>query len=85
MTFAVDTVDSAPDRFPLQPLIDHAQPGSLTALATQIGVEPRTIYRWRKTGLSEQQADRAAIAVGSHPALIWPDRWHLACLMGARS
>ncbi|MEM7272659.1 MAG: hypothetical protein AAF547_06225 [Actinomycetota bacterium] len=71
------------NRFPLQPLIDHTQPASLTALADQLGVEPRTIYRWRAAGLSIDQADRTAIALDSHPAIIWPEQWLALNRVGA--
>jgi len=84
MSNASQPAELPPTRFPLQPLLDHAQPGSLAALATQIGVEPRTLYRWRKAGLTLDQADRAAIALTSHPALIWPGHWHTVDLTGAR-
>ncbi len=74
---------TSPKRFPLQPLIDHTRPDSLTALAAQVGVAPRTIYHWRRTGLALDQADVAAIAVASHPALIWPDLWQTLDQTGA--
>ena len=85
MTSNPQPADLPPDRFPLQPLVDLAQPASLTALADRIGVEPRTIYRWRKTGLTVHQADWAAIALTCHPALIWPDRWLTLDLTGAHA
>lgn len=41
------------------------------ALAVRVSI--RTVTRWRAAGgLSERQADRAACALGLHPAEIWP-------------
>ena len=44
-------------------------------LAAQIGVSYRTLMRWAHTGVPEYSADRAAIALGLHPASIWPAHW----------
>jgi hypothetical protein len=36
----------------------------------------RAVYRAERTaGLSEPQADRIAVALGYHPAQLWPDLW----------
>lgn len=45
-------------------------------LAAYLGVDKRTVYRWRETGLTFWQADKAAGALNLHPALIWPDWLH---------
>lgn len=42
-------------------------------IAHVCGVNRITVYRWRDTGLSTYQADRAAVAVGLHPLNVWPD------------
>ena len=48
---------------------------SAPRIAEQAGRQPRTGYRWRQRGLSVDQADVAAIAVGWHPVLVWGDLW----------
>jgi hypothetical protein len=32
-----------------------------------------TVHRWRKEGLTFWAADKAAVALGYHPNMIWPD------------
>jgi lambda repressor-like predicted transcriptional regulator len=62
-------------RWPLGPLLDVAGHPPARILAAQVGVSPRTVWRWHHLGLSDLQADRAAVALGWHPANIWP-HWH---------
>lgn len=45
---------------------------NLAVVADALDVSTGTLARWRQDGLSQWRADRAAIAIGSHPALIWP-------------
>ena len=47
--------------------------GSSPRVALRLGVDQRTILRWRTEGVSELQADRAAIALGFHPYEVWPE------------
>jgi hypothetical protein len=61
------------DRFPFRPLAIEAQAPTIDTLATRIGVSRRTVHRWAADGVPAHQADRAAIAIGSHPVCIWPD------------
>lgn len=42
-------------------------------LAEHVGIAVRQVYRWRRRGLSRLTADRAAVAAGYLPYLIWPD------------
>lgn len=44
-------------------------------LAVMLGVERRTIQRWRHQGvtLTLWDADRFAIHLGTHPLLVWPE------------
>lgn len=44
-------------------------------LADIIDCHQSQIARWRREGLTERAADRVAVAIGEHPALIWPD-WY---------
>ena len=62
-------------RWPLQPLLDATAHTPVSTLAVRVGVSARTVWRWHHTGLTDHQADRAAIALGFHPANIWHD-WH---------
>lgn len=41
-----------------------------------LGITLRTMDRWKANGVPDTSADRAALAIGSHPAIIWTD-WHL--------
>lgn len=48
---------------------------SLTVIARHLGVTARTVSRMIRAGtLTADQADRHAVALGTHPALIW-DTW----------
>ncbi|MFN0090128.1 MAG: MerR family transcriptional regulator [Acidimicrobiales bacterium] len=60
-------------RWPFEELMVVCREDSAGRLADRLGVTARTVHRWRAEGLSDLQADRAAIAVGLHPALVWPD------------
>lgn len=57
-------------RFPLAPL-RRAHPISVGLLAEHIGVSRRTVCRYARHGMTEDQADRAACALGTHPAIVW--------------
>ncbi len=73
MTAATTTVRTV--RWPVEPLITAAGSPPASELAARIGVSARTIWRWHHNGLTDEQADRAAIAIDQHPAIIW-DHWH---------
>lgn len=64
-------------RLPFEPLTAEAQAPTIGTLATRIGVSRRTVHRWINQGIPADQADRAAIAVGTHPACLWPEHWHI--------
>lgn len=61
-------------RWPWAPLGDLLG-GSVRTQAGLLGVHQRQVSRWRSYGLTDEQADRCAIGIGSHPALIWAN-WH---------
>ena len=63
-------------RLPFRPLAVEAQASTIDTLAQQIGVSRRTVHRWISDGIPADQADRAAIAIGTHPACLWPDHWY---------
>jgi hypothetical protein len=60
-------------RWPIQPLFDAAKTTQVFELAYLTGIPARTIHRWMHAGISDHQADRAAIALGLHPSLIWTE------------
>lgn len=56
--------------------IDSEQPPTFTEIAAILGVADRTISRWAAgQRISEKVADHAAIKLGTHPCLIWPEWW----------
>ena len=59
-------------RYPYQSLADAVN-GGMEKVAIVAGVDKRTVYRWQVEGLTWLAADRAAIAHGLHPALVWPE------------
>lgn len=61
-------------RLPLAPLL-AAVDGSSGLLALRVGVDRRTVTRWRHEGLDALRADRCAVALGQHPAEVWGRAW----------
>lgn len=66
----------ASPRLPFGPLATEARAETIGSLAQQLGVSRRTVHRWIVDGIPADQADRAAIAIGTHPANLWPNHWH---------
>jgi hypothetical protein len=64
-----------PFRFPISELESRLGGTSAAELAGFLRVSSRTVFRYRTHGLNIVQADRAAVAVGYHPAEVWPDWW----------
>lgn len=65
------------DRWPVGPLAEAAgvpvgADGWAANLARRVGVDRRNVHRWVHDGLGYVRADEAAVALGLHPALIWP-------------
>jgi hypothetical protein len=60
-------------RFDLAALTNVAPGSSITELSLLLGVARQVIYRWQLDGIPYWAADRAAIAIGLHPVIIWPD------------
>lgn len=49
---------------------------TVTRMARMCDVARETVYRWRRAGhVPEFAADRAAVALGVHPATIWGGVW----------
>lgn len=78
-----DTVsyeDWMSERFPLDPLMQVLAArfdgeATVAEMARCVGVTQRTVSRWRQRGLTCESADAAAVALGFHPALVWPEWW----------
>lgn len=60
-------------RFDLHPLADAIGAESDRDIAQATNTCRRTVQRWKHDGMSVDQADRAAVRAGYHPANIWPD------------
>ncbi len=64
-------------RLPFDDLYKEAGKDNLQRLAERLGCTARTLHRWKNDGVPVAKADRAAIALGSHPAYIWPEHWNM--------
>ena len=49
--------------------------GPVKELSRETGVTTRSIHRYAHDGVPVDQADRMAIALGEHPAIVWGDAW----------
>lgn len=63
-------------RFPWDPIAELGY--NDRQVAGWCGVSPGSVPEWKRRGLSVDQADRVAIALGRHPIELWPD-FHEAC------
>ena len=66
--------------FSTQPLLDHFGPDANNKdIAHQLGINESTIGIWRTKPalLDTHAADRYAIRIGQHPAMIWDDWFDL--------
>lgn len=54
------------------------EPAGLVALAERLGTTPRWLRSLRTAGLTWDLADRYSVALGYHPAELWPDWWREA-------
>lgn len=66
--------EGEPRPFDLQALLKAAG-ATMLGLAAATGQHARTLHRWAHMGLTVDQADRLAVAVGFHPAEVWPAWW----------
>lgn len=65
-----------PERLPFANLHQEAGLENFSLLAARIGRSPRTLHRWKNSGVPLREADTAAIRIGSHPSYVWPQQWH---------
>ena len=74
-----------PARLPFQPVEElvrrswqprNEQDGPVmfgpAAIADRLHINRTTIHRWQHAGIPEDRADRVALQLGSHPAILWP-------------
>lgn len=66
---------AASPRISIEPLVERYGNGS--ALARALGCDHTQVSRWRSQGLPLDSADRVAVALGLHPAEVWPDWYRL--------
>lgn len=57
------------DRYPLQPLLDALGYLTINQARDRHGLQ---LWEYRDRGLTEHVADRLAVRVGLHPAMVWP-------------
>jgi hypothetical protein len=62
-------------KLPFAPLEQALGPLSVAALARELDVLPRYIYRYRARGVSVQLADQLATTAGLHPSDVWTEWW----------
>lgn len=60
-------------RWPFAPLMAATGHPTIAALVRRLGVDRRTVGRWRQRGLTDHQADSAAVTLGYHPLNIWSE------------
>lgn len=66
--------DFAPLEAKLRPDIPPNE-GVVQTKAAYLGIPPSRFRRYRRSGLSTEQADRLAIRVGLHPSQVWDSWW----------
>jgi hypothetical protein len=72
-------VSGAGRTLPSAPVLERLGDTDDETSARQLGVSSRTIVRWRGgQRMRITTADRAAVALGYHPAQLWPEWWDLA-------
>lgn len=62
-------------RLPIGPLLDRFPDTDFTAMADACGLDRRTFLRYRALGVPVVAADRIAVTLGLHPALVWGREW----------
>ena len=61
-----------PRPFSLAELEEILRPTSANDLARMLDTNGVSVRRWRRTGLTADQADTLAVRAGLHPAEVWP-------------
>ena len=62
-------------RLPIEPLLERLSGVDFTAMAIECGLDRRTFLRYRALGVPVAAADRIAVTLGLHPALVWGRGW----------
>ena len=64
--------------FPARDLVLAIGQPNATLLADMIGTSRGTVSKWLRTGVcfTIYEADRYAIRAGTHPAVVWGERWY---------
>lgn len=70
--------------YPLAPLTSALGKPPAGILAARLGVSRRTVCRWKRQGLTECQADQAAVRAGLHPGIVWSEWWSSAACVTQR-
>lgn len=52
---------------------------SIEGIARSLGVNARTLARWRRDGVPWHTADELAVKVGSSVWVLWPEAWATFC------
>lgn len=71
--------DSRDRRWPLADLLELVPGRSYRAVMARLAVSGATLRIAARDGLTDRQADHWAIALGSHPSMVWPG-WDNAAL-----
>ena len=66
----------APKIFPIQVLMDFVGTATDSQFAELVGVDRRTVQRWKRTGIDCWKADTLCVKVaGVHPANVYGRLW----------
>ena len=64
------------DGYSYDALVAAAGTDNVTELAVMTGLSQRVMFRAKAAGrITDESADRVAVALGHHPAEIWPEWW----------
>lgn len=71
---AIEIIDGhAAQMFPFEPVESFLDETRATELSAILGVCADSVNKYRKKGMTVDEADRASCAIGMHPSLIWDD------------
>jgi hypothetical protein len=58
---------------PRAPRMNGGEPSWVGRLALALGVNRGEVHRWMRNGVTTVTADKLAVRLGLHPALVWPE------------